>query len=136
VWQIPWQWLDKCSGKKALAIHGKPKLTMTDKGKTGEEQSQEHVHHFLWHRGGLFTNNSSCMAKQSILHTCVTFMMTAWKCAKTSAQTLVTKQLAVAYDNAMSHTSFFARVILTKNNMTVIPHPPYFSLFPRLKIKL
>jgi hypothetical protein len=25
---------------------------------------------------------------------------------------------------------------LTKNNLTVVPHPPYFSLFPRLKIKL
>jgi hypothetical protein len=25
---------------------------------------------------------------------------------------------------------------LTKTNMTVFPHPPYFSLFPRLKIKL
>jgi hypothetical protein len=25
---------------------------------------------------------------------------------------------------------------LTKNNITVDPHPPYFSLFPRLKIQL
>jgi hypothetical protein len=25
---------------------------------------------------------------------------------------------------------------LTKNNTTVVTHPPYFSLFPRLKIKL
>jgi hypothetical protein len=24
---------------------------------------------------------------------------------------------------------------LTKNNTTVVPHPPYFSVFPRLKIK-
>jgi hypothetical protein len=31
---------------------------------------------------------------------------------------------------------FFTREFLTKNNMTVVPHPPYFSLFPRLKIKL
>jgi hypothetical protein len=48
------------------------------------------------------------------------------------------------HDNAPSHTSFFTREFLTKNNTTVIPHPPYspdlapcdFSLFPRLKIKL
>jgi hypothetical protein len=25
---------------------------------------------------------------------------------------------------------------LPQNNMTVVPHPPYFSLFPRLKVKL
>jgi hypothetical protein len=30
----------------------------------------------------------------------------------------------------------FAREFLTKNNMTVVPHPHYFSRFPRLKIKL
>jgi hypothetical protein len=33
------------------------------------------------------------------------------------------------HDNTASHTSFFTREFLTKNNMTVIPHPPYFSLF-------
>jgi hypothetical protein len=26
--------------------------------------------------------------------------------------------------------------MLTKRNTTVVPHPPYFSLFPRLKIKV
>jgi hypothetical protein len=35
----PWQWLDKRSGKKAWAVHGKFKLTETEKGDTGEEQS-------------------------------------------------------------------------------------------------
>jgi histone-lysine N-methyltransferase SETMAR len=43
------------------------------------------------------------------------------------------------HNNTLSHTSF-----LTKNNMTVVLHPPYssdlvpcdFSLFPQLKIKL
>jgi hypothetical protein len=41
-------------------------------------------------------------------------------------------------------TSSFFRTFLTKNNLTVVPHPPYtpdlgtcdFSLFLRLKIKL
>jgi hypothetical protein len=33
-------------------------------------------------------------------------------------------------------TSFFTRELLTKNNLTVVTHPPYSSLFPRLKIKL
>jgi hypothetical protein len=31
---------------------------------------------------------------------------------------------------------FFTKEFFTKNNMTVVPHPPYCSLFPRLKIKL
>jgi histone-lysine N-methyltransferase SETMAR len=47
-------------------------------------------------------------------------------------------------DNTPSHTSFFTREFLTKNNMTVVLHASYspdlapcdFSLFPRLKIKL
>jgi histone-lysine N-methyltransferase SETMAR len=47
-------------------------------------------------------------------------------------------------DSTQSHTSFFNREFLTKNNMTVVPHPPNtpdlapsdFSLFPGLKIKL
>jgi hypothetical protein len=42
----------------------------------------------------------------------------------------------VHHDNAPSHTSFFTEEFLTKINMTVIPHSPYFSLFPRLKIIL
>jgi hypothetical protein len=33
-------------------------------------------------------------------------------------------------DNALSHTSFFTRESFTKNNVTVVLHPPYFSLFP------
>jgi hypothetical protein len=49
---------------------------------------------------------------------------------------LATKELAVHHNNALSHTSFFTMDFLTKNNMTDIPHLPYFSLFPRLKIKL
>jgi hypothetical protein len=31
------------------------------------------------------------------------------------------------HGNASFHTSFFTRGFLTKNNMTVVPHPPYFS---------
>jgi hypothetical protein len=34
------------------------------------------------------------------------------------------------------HTSFSTREFLTKNNTTLVPHSPYFSLFPRFKIKL
>jgi hypothetical protein len=40
------------------------------------------------------------------------------------------------HSNALSQTSLFTRELFFKNNMTVVPHPRYFSLFPRLKIKL
>jgi hypothetical protein len=41
------------------------------------------------------------------------------------------------HDNAPSDTSFFTRdFFFTKNNIIVVPHPPYFSLFPQLKIQL
>jgi hypothetical protein len=40
------------------------------------------------------------------------------------------------HDNAPSHTSFFTRKFLTKTNMTVVLHQPYFSLFPQLKIQM
>jgi hypothetical protein len=39
-------------------------------------------------------------------------------------------------DNAPAHTFFFNREFLTKNNMTIISHPPYFFLFLQFKIKL
>jgi hypothetical protein len=39
------------------------------------------------------------------------------------------------HHNAPSHSLFFTREFLTKNNMTVVPTHPTF-LFPQLKIKL
>jgi hypothetical protein len=63
-------------------------------------------------------------------------MATAQKCAKTSPRTFVTKELADASrQRTVSQFFFSIREFLTKNNMTVVPHPPNFSLFPRLKIK-
>jgi hypothetical protein len=32
------------------------------------------------------------------------------------------------HNNAPSHAYFFAREFLTKNNVTLVPHPPYFSV--------
>jgi hypothetical protein len=49
---------------------------------------------------------------------------------------LATKELAVASRQlTISHFHFY-RGIFDKTNMTVVPHPQYFSLFPQLKIKL
>jgi hypothetical protein len=46
------------------------------------------------------------------------------------------KNWLLHHDNVSSNTSFFIGEFLTKNNMTVVPHPPNFSLFFQLKIKL
>jgi hypothetical protein len=54
------------------------------------------------------------------------------------------KNCLLNHDNAPSHTPFFTRDVLTKNNMTVVPHPPYspdlapcdFSMFPAILSQL
>jgi plasmid maintenance system killer protein len=59
-------------GEESMSCR-KSKHTETEKGETGEEQSQEHVHHFSLTSEGLFTKNSSWQAKHSLLHTIETF---------------------------------------------------------------
>jgi len=52
------------------------------------------------------------------------------------------QNLIIHHDNALAHRSFKFSQFLAKNNMTVIPHPPYssdlapcdFFLFPKLKL--
>jgi hypothetical protein len=44
------------------------------------------------------------------------------------------KELAVVPQHTISH--FSHHEIFDQNNMTVVTHPPYFSAFPQLKIKL
>jgi hypothetical protein len=85
-----------------------------------EEQIQEYVHNFL----GIHPSRPN--SQLLILMQC--FMVTMWKCVRTSPRTLATKEVLLHHDNSLSHTSFFTREFLTKNNMTIVPHPPYFSL--------
>jgi hypothetical protein len=49
---------------------------------------------------------------------------------------LPTKELAVASRQRTVSHFLFTKELLTKYNIIVVPDPPYFSLFPRLKIKL
>jgi len=54
------------------------------------------------------------------------------------------QNLIIHHDNALARRSFKVSQFLAKNNMTVIPHPPYspdlapcdFSLFPKLKLRM
>jgi hypothetical protein len=39
------------------------------------------------------------------------------------------------HDYAPFHTSFLIREFFTNNNTILVPHPPYFSLFPQFKAK-
>jgi hypothetical protein len=55
---------------------------------------------------------------------------------KLRLEILQQKNWHLHHDHAPSLISFFTGEFLTQNNMTVVPHPPYFPLFPRLKIKL
>ena len=53
-------------------------------------------------------------------------------------------QNLIHHDNAPAHRSFKVSQFLAKNNITVIPHPPYspdlapcdFFLFPKLKLRI
>jgi hypothetical protein len=131
VWRRPWQWLGKCSGKKAWAV-----LTETGKGETDEVQSQEHAHYFLWHQREYpqRTRPSRPNSQFHILLRC--FTATAWKCAKTSPRTLATRKLVVASRQRTSHTPFFTReFFFPKTTWLSSPTHPT-CLFPRLMIKI
>jgi hypothetical protein len=77
VWQRPWHWLER---NKAQAVHRKSKLTETEKGETGEEQSQEHDNHFLLHQWECsqrsFPGRPNSQFRILLWH----FTVTAWRC--------------------------------------------------------
>jgi hypothetical protein len=133
VWWRPWQWLDMCSRKKAWAIHGRSKLTETEKGETGVEQSQEHDQYFLRHRSFIKKNRLGTPNSQ--------FCILLWLLQRLSENVQrLCPELATGcciHDNAPpSHTSSSTREFLTKSNMILVPHPTHFSLVPWLKKNL
>jgi hypothetical protein len=85
---------------------------------------------------GLFKRNSSWQAKQSVSHTIATFYGDWVKMCEDSAPNFGDKRTGCCITTTQSHTSFFAWEFLSKNNIIIVPHPPYFSLFLRLKVRL
>jgi hypothetical protein len=102
-----------------------------EKGETGEEQSQEHVHHYLWYQRDC--SEKIYLSKLNIQFRILLCLITAtaWKCSKTSHWTLATKELAVASRQSTVSNVLFCNICLTKNNTTVVLDPPYsLDLFP------
>jgi hypothetical protein len=91
----------------------------------------EYAHHFLSHQGDFFTENLSWQAKQSILHTTVAFYGDCVKMYEDFTPNFEDKRA-----DCITKVHSLMLPFFTRNNMTVVPYPPYFSLFPQLKIKL
>jgi hypothetical protein len=137
--RILWLRLDKRSGKKVWAVRGKCNITETDKGETGEEQSQEHPHTILWYQGDSSQIIRPGRPKCQFCMQLWRFMANAWKCAKTSPRTLATKELAVASRQRVSfhHGYFFTKdkITVSRPAPTRLTWPLATFLFPRLKMK-
>jgi hypothetical protein len=92
----------------------------------------------------MFTKNLSWQAKQSVPHTAVTFYGDCVNMCEDFAPIFVNRRSSCCITTTHCLKLPFSTEFSTRNNMTVIPHPPYspdlascdFSLFPWLKIKL
>jgi hypothetical protein len=128
--QRPWQWWDKHSGKGAWAVHGKYKLTETQKKvRQAKSKVSSMLISFLdikgdcshWIHPGR-PNSQVCMLLWR-------FTETAWKYAKISPWTLVTTELAVAsWQRTVSLFLFHQWIFDQKQH--VFAHTFYILSFP------
>jgi hypothetical protein len=127
VQQRPWQSLDKRLGTKAWAVHEKSKFTEIEKRRDrwrARSRARSSFSLTLRHKEFI-------LADQKVNpRTTVTFYGDCLKCAKTSLRTLATRNRLLHHDNSPYYTSFFTKAFLTEKIMTVVSHPPYFSVSP------
>jgi hypothetical protein len=137
VWCRPWQWLDKCSRKKAWAIHGKFKFTETKKkkGETGKKRRACSL--FLFDIKGI-VHKVFVLVGQTVNSTYYCDALQWWheNVWRLRPELWWPKNWLLYHDTAPSNASFFSGEFLTKNKITAFPQPPSFSLLPWLKIKL
>jgi hypothetical protein len=117
--QVTWAGFTVVTLRQSNNPPSSSKLAETEKGGTGEEQSQEHVHHFLWHKEFCLVGRNSQSAYYSHV----------WRRLHENMRRLHSelwrqKNWMLHQGNALSHTSIFTREFLTKNNMAVVPHSP------------
>ena len=105
-----------------------------------KKQIEDNAHLFLWPRGefvppGMTVNaDFFCYVLRKLCENLQHKRPQKWR----------NQNLIIYNDNAPAHRSFKVSQFLAKNNMTVIPHPPYlpdlapcdFFLFPKLKLQM
>jgi hypothetical protein len=104
----------------------KSKITKTEKGETGEEQSRA-AHHFLWHQGDGSQRICPVRPKSQFHILLGCFTVTEWECVKTSPRTLARKELSVASQQRnVSH--FFPHQGIFNQKQHDCPPPPHAGM--------
>jgi hypothetical protein len=92
---------------------------------------------FFFGAKGFFTKNSSWQAKQSFPHTTVSFYYDYVKMCEDFAPNFSDERTGCCITTPHRPTlSFSSENDFGRSNMTVVPHPHQFPLFPPLKTKL
>jgi hypothetical protein len=114
--------------RRAWALNRNSKLIETEKDETGEEQSQEHGHNFLWYPGDFSQRIHLGRPNNQFLLLLWCFTVTAWKCVKTSPW-IGDKRTGLLHHNTPFHTSFLPRNFWQKTTWLLsLTHTTFLSL--------